>query len=137
MEDSEIYKKMIEDIFEISTKILESNAKKPKTISSHESKMNKDTIDEICMRKALNEIDAVREAFFEFQRSIHSLALFNFMDVGIEQFATYAVYLERVIRDDIDKEGLSPATMEEYNILKKLRAQIMSEMYNTYLRDAD
>lgn len=137
MEDSEIYKKMIEDIFEISTKILENNAKKPKTVSSRESKMNKDTVDEICMRKALNEIDAVREAFFEFQRSIQSLALFNFMDVGIEQFATYAVYLEKVIKDDIDKEGLSPAIMEEYNILKKLRAQIMSEMYNMYLRDAD
>lgn len=137
MEDSEIYKKMIEDIFEISTKILENNAKKPKTISTRESKIEKGTLDEMCMRKALDEMDAVREAFFDFQRSIQSLAIFNFMDVGIEQFATYAVYLEKVIKDDIDKEGLSEATTEEYSILKKLRAQIMSEMYNLYLRDAD
>ena len=88
--------------------------------------------EEFAKRKALEELEHIRVAFLELQDKVRGLMLFNYMTSCFQQFADYASDLMEVIEDEIDETMLTPDSLKKYKSIKKLRAQILNNVYNRY-----
>lgn len=116
-EEMDEYKKYIENLF---------NQKTPNEMP------NDGHITEFCKKKALEELEQIRLAFIEFQTSISDLALAQYFDSKIDDFAQHAVSLNDIIEDDMNVDSLNPNALFKYKRLKQLRAQIFSDIYMKY-----
>jgi hypothetical protein len=90
------------------------------------------TVTEFATAMAMEELEQIRAAFIEFQERVSSLMLYNYMTTPFEQFAEYASDLTEAINDHIDESKLTPDTLKKYKSIKKLRAQILANIYNKY-----
>jgi hypothetical protein len=120
----EEYKKLIDDLFKTF-----ENHNIEKTIRHIPANTESD---DFAREKALEELTIIRDAFHEFQRKSRDLVVFSYMIDEVQAFAQYAQDLTELVMDDINQQALSPETLKRYQSLQKLRAQILSAIYNKY-----
>lgn len=125
--DIERFKKIVDNIFESMESVVEEQKKVPALPALTSGEAN-----DFAKQKALEEMEQVRVAFLEFQDKVRDLMMFNYMTSSFEQFAEYASDMNEVIEDQIDETKLTPETLKKYKSIKKLRAQILSNVYNRY-----
>lgn len=91
--------------------------------------------DDVAKALALEELETIRLAFIEFQEKTNELILYNYMTGPLSIMAKYAEDLTALVEDDIDEAKLSPDSLMKYNSIKKLRAQILGNVYKKYKKE--
>lgn len=133
-EEIDRFKNIVDNIFDK----LESSTKKEEVNSPIYSvktdKLNTKE-EEFAKEKALEELETIRVAFLALQDTIHGLMMFNYITSSLQDFAEYASNLTEVIEDEIDENHLTPESLKKYQRIKKLRTQILSNIYNKYKED--
>jgi hypothetical protein len=81
---------------------------------------------------ALDELEAVRQAFLSFQEQTEDLAVYQFIYPAVEEFVEFCLDLVELVEDDFDVENLHGKSLEQYQKIQKLRARILSAMYKKY-----
>lgn len=79
-----------------------------------------------------DEIDCIREEFYEFQAAISHLAIYPYIYKDIEIFVESVKEMMDVIENNIDSTKLSAAGRKDYEELLKTRARILSSIFNNY-----
>jgi hypothetical protein len=151
MEDNtERYKAKIEEIFknlELEKRLKEANKEEEQYQASLPNKSSKKrtvkaeyvdetsdkAIQEFCKRKALEELEIVREAFLEFQEVIRDLVILDQLTPQIAEFAQYAASIVELIDEDLDAQpNFGEDTQYKLAAIKKIKAQLFARLYNKY-----
>lgn len=88
-----------------------------------------------CIDKISMELLETRSAFIDFQEVLADLALSEFLYPAVENFANFASSIAELFEgdlDSVDTKDASPATIKKLEHLKKLKAQILSDIYLKY-----
>lgn len=83
----------------------------------------------------LDEIDEIRESFYNFQDSIGHLAIYPYIYADIEKFVESCLEMQDMIEDNIDVAKLSKNGLKDYEEMQKVRARILSTIFNHYKKD--
>lgn len=90
-------------------------------------------IQEFCKRKALEELEIVREVFLQFQDELKNLVVLDQLVPQIQEFAEYAISLVELVDEDLDNdEDLSPDVRYKLEAIKNIKAQFFASLYNKY-----
>lgn len=84
---------------------------------------------------AKDEVDLIREEFYEFQAAISHLAIYPYIYKDIENFVSSCQELLDMIEDNIDTDKLSAAGRKDYEELQKMRARLLSSIHNYYKKE--
>lgn len=84
---------------------------------------------------ALKEMDHVRSDFLDFQKRIQDLALYPYIFPDIERFVESCKDMMDMLGDNINIEDLTPEGRRDYEELQKVRARILSSIYNHYKKE--
>lgn len=90
---------------------------------------------EQAIKMAKEEMDEIRQSFVFMQDRIKDLALYPFIFPHLEDFANACQEMLDVVEDNINKEDLSAQGKKDYDNLLKVRARILSSVYNKYKKE--
>lgn len=81
---------------------------------------------------ALDELECIREEFYEYQVRISHLAIYPYIYQDIENFVNSCIEMKDMIEDNIDVKKLSSEGKKDYDELQKVRQRILSTIFNYY-----
>jgi hypothetical protein len=81
------------------------------------------------------DIEYIREEFYEFQSAISNLPIYPYIYEDIERFVESCIEMSDMIEDNIDKDKLSTTGRLDYEEMQKVRARILSSIYNYYKKE--
>lgn len=84
------------------------------------------------IKLAQQELDLIHDAFMEFSEKTSDTVIYGHLYNEILKLTEAFEDMESLITDDIDKEEMTKNTEEDYEKLRKIRARVLSDVYNKY-----
>lgn len=133
-------KKFIEGLFDQPKKKIKApRAAKPPAPQSKPSlelSMDWETDPQIDMdlaaKYAREEMENVRVTFLEFQDKISDMAIYSYLFPSIQDLGDVCKDMDSMIENSFETEDLSSMGEVDYKQMLKIRARILSSVYNKY-----
>lgn len=89
----------------------------------------------LALKMASDELEAIKQAFLEFQDKISGMATYTFLYPGISKFGEECAEFVDLVEDNFQKDKLTEIGEEEYAKAMKLRAHILATVFNSYKQE--
>lgn len=128
----ENFKNFIDGIFEEKPKAKKESTRTNFELDIPEAPAMAESEIKLASKIAHDEMEAFKQAFLEFQDKVSDMAIYTFLYPGLRDFGDECSELVDLIEDNFNQEKFTEAGKKDYVEAMKLRAYILSTVYNRY-----